>query len=344
MNSPKAVLISDIHFSVATLELATAALKQAMEKAILLDVPLIIAGDTLDSKAIIRGEVANRLIELFKTYNRRSRTYMLVGNHDLLNEKGTEHTLNFLKPYVQVIESWVYLPDLDIYAIPYMSNIEELKEILGKISEGSTIICHQGVMGAQMGHYAQDRTSLPKECFANFRTISGHYHQFQAIRCGRPQQGAVGLFSYIGNPYTLSFGEANDPQKGFQILQNDGHLWFVPTNLPQHIIADLTLDKFKEPDTWFNYLDVPPDSKWWVKLRGPKSELNKITKDEVSRTLGLNMNFKLDLIPEESDTTKEITRSVSAPDKMFDALIDKMPETEDQKKRLKELWREIVAS
>ena len=80
-------------------------LQQAMDKAYALNVPLVLCGDTLDSKSIIRGEISNRLIQLLGTC---PSAYVLVGNHDLLNEKSREHSLNFLRPYCRVIDSMTY--------------------------------------------------------------------------------------------------------------------------------------------------------------------------------------------------------------------------------------------
>ncbi len=59
MNKPKAVLISDLHFTPSTLELASSALIQAKDAAIRLDIPLILCGDTLDTKDIIRARLVD---------------------------------------------------------------------------------------------------------------------------------------------------------------------------------------------------------------------------------------------------------------------------------------------
>jgi hypothetical protein len=59
MSKPVAVLISDVHFNLSTLELASSAMKMAQNRAVELNVPLVVAGDLTDHKAIIRGEVAD---------------------------------------------------------------------------------------------------------------------------------------------------------------------------------------------------------------------------------------------------------------------------------------------
>lgn len=338
MAKPIAVIISDIHFTPATLDLATKALQDAQNKALTLGVPLIIAGDTLDTKAIIRAECANRLISIFSNCNLE--TYVIVGNHDLVNEKSFEHSLNFLKPYVNLVSYpvKVSLSGKNVWLVPYEHDTDNLKSFLESLDKGSTLIMHQGLQGADMGHYVQDKTSLTKDIFANFRVISGHYHKRQDIKCGKPKKDAIGLFSYIGNPYTLTFGEANDPPKGYQILLDNGLLEFVPTNLRKHIIVDRTVD------TLFTPLEGSTiDDLVWVKVRGSRVELSKLKKAIIGQKLLGHENFKLDLIPTDSEliVNKPLQLDLT-PGEMLDKIIDTVPECSPE--HLKRLWREVMGS
>lgn len=331
---PKAVLISDEHYTPSSLPVAHAAMKQALAKAEELEVPLISCGDLLDSKAIIRAECANALIELFSTA--QTRVIILVGNHTLINEKGSEHSLNFLSPYAEVIDEPKFDEALGIWLIPYQSNQDKLKLALAGCAKGSTIIMHQGVLSADMGHYVKDSTSLPREEFADFRVISGHYHKAQDIKCGRPRKGALGLFSYVGSPYTTSFSEANDGPKGFRILYSDGILESVPTNLRKHIILDRPILTALTPVP-----EYAPGDLVWFKLRGPKVALDECDKDYIGKKLFGHSNFKLDKIPDDVDYSKEIKKDLKDSE-ILDSLIDSTLADADQKKVLKGLWREVV--
>lgn len=62
---PEAVLISDIHYNIQTLPLADAAVNMAITKANQLGVPLIVCGDLHDTKANLRGECVNAMLETF---------------------------------------------------------------------------------------------------------------------------------------------------------------------------------------------------------------------------------------------------------------------------------------
>ena len=81
MANPRAVLISDVHYNLQTLPLADAAMRQAIQKANELQVPLIVAGDLHDTKANLRGECINAMLETFNTCEQD--IYFLIGNHDL---------------------------------------------------------------------------------------------------------------------------------------------------------------------------------------------------------------------------------------------------------------------
>lgn len=333
---PKAVCISDLHFSIHSLDLASRALKQALDKSEELEVPLIIAGDLNDTKALIRGEVANRLIEILSYSDNPNNIKILIGNHDLLNEKGDEHSLNFLAPYAEIIKSPVYDDKLETWLIPYRNTPNKLRAALAGITKGSTIIMHQGVMGADMGHYIKDSTSLSREVFADFRVISGHYHKAQDIKCGRPRKGAVGLFSYIGSPYTVSFAEANDGPKGFKILMSDGILEPVPTNLRKHIILERSVLEALKPVPEYQSGDLV-----WLKLTGPLSALAESKKTYIGEKLFGHCNFKLDKITLESEAPKEQMKEAKEED-LLDGIINRTPESESQKKILKALWRELL--
>ncbi len=227
--SSKVVLISDIHYSLNTLEQAKESLFKALRVAEDRKIPLIIAGDLNDSKAIIRAEVANELIRQLSTYS-TVRVYILIGNHDLITEKNNyEHSLAFLRPYANVIDTMTYLPDLDVYLIPYQNEASELKEKLSLVPSGSTVIMHQGFLGAHMGEYVRDRTSISTELVKNFRVFSGHYHRHQTLE----------TVTYIGTPYTITRAEASDGPKGFLVLHDDNTFERVILKLRKHTVIEI---------------------------------------------------------------------------------------------------------
>jgi len=337
MTRPIAVLTSDVHYRLDTLELADSSLRQAFSKAKELEVPLVVAGDLHDTKANLRGECVKRIINTFEAFPRVD-SYVLVGNHDRINEKSPEHSLEFLKHYTYVVEfpMQVGLKDTKAHLIPYCSSREDFCNSLPIDSE--LIICHQGLTGANLGDYVQDKSAITKEDVADYRVISGHYHCRQDIKCGRPRKGAVGLFSYIGNPYSLTFGEATDPDKGFQILHDNGILEFVPTNLPRHRICSLEFSSLVGKKDCM--VGIGAEDKIWIKVSGFPSELSTIHKESLGNQLLGHSNYRLEKIPMQVEERKD-KETLQGPAELMDSLIDKIESSETERDLLKKLWRSL---
>jgi DNA repair exonuclease SbcCD nuclease subunit len=326
MERPIAVLISDIHYDLSTLPLADASTRMAITKANDLNVPLIVAGDLHNTKANLRGECVNAMIETFKLCN--NRPYILIGNHDRINEKAETHSLNFLSGYANVIDRYSIFEQWQL-----MSYYHDPKQWLREVKTGH-VICHQGLVGSAMGDYIQDKSAITSQDVAGLRVISGHYHQRQTI----PLPNG-GTWDYIGNPYTLSFGEANDPEKGFQILYSDGSLEFVPTNLRKHVIIEHDFIN----NVWSStpaYSGGGRNDIIWVKVTGTKEQISSFNKNTWCEEYGITRNIKLTFHPIEI-SSKNIVHTASSED-LLDNVIDGMTNTSDEcKTRLKDLWKNL---
>lgn len=337
------VLISDVHFNIKTRFLAKRALTEACRLAVARQVPLVIAGDLNDTKALMRAECINDILEVICAIGTDLRIIVLVGNHDLINEKADDHTLHFLDSFCDVVRAPVFDPAMGVWLIPYFSNVDTLAITLSGIEPGSTIIMHQGVMGAFMGEYVVDKTSLPAEAFADFRVISGHYHRAQDIKCGRPRKGAVGLFTYIGTPYSVTFAEAHDGPKGIAVLKSDGLLERIPLGLRKHVIIETTTELLHDAnDNGADPFETPgPDDLVWLKVSGPASELDALTKKRLKEYIG-HENFKLDRVYDVAARAQDAVELQKLPtDVLLDKLIDDSEETPAGKVYLKTIWREV---
>lgn len=328
---PKAVLISDIHFTVPTLDVASTCLIQAIDLAYKLKVPLIVMGDTLDTKALMRGECVNRLIQLFSSETAQALDIiMLVGNHDLFNEKGSENSLEFLAPYGVKLVRNSLRTDLGLF-IAYQSDTTAIRQHLDVLPRGSTIFCHQGLKTAYMGHYALDTSSLDPTVFESFNVISGHYHKRQTIKCGK-----LGRFSYVGNPYTLSFSEAEDGPKGIQVLLDNGALEFVPTNQRKHVKLVTQFKDLYNIDT----STISPEDKILLKIQGSKIDLDQIIKKDIGLSLFNTEDYRLEL--SYNDTIIPTPENPQNESNQLHIIIDNLNETEDHKTYLKSLCSELL--
>jgi DNA repair exonuclease SbcCD nuclease subunit len=321
MSKPIAVLISDVHYNIQTLLLADAAMRQAINKANELKIPLIVAGDLHDTKANLRGECVNAILKIFENIQE---CYILRGNHDAIHEKSVEHSLNFLKEPCCVITSPTRLElALGIYCIPYYHDANELRKYIKTIPIGSILIMHQGLQSSNMGDYIQDKSAITKEDVIGMRVLSGHYHARQTIELSKK-----GKWDYIGNPYSLSFGEVFDLEKGFQILYSDGSLEFVPTNLRKHVIIEI-----KDGQIYSSSNSQPKlGDLIWVKC------LTKHTREQVSEITKIK-DFKLTY--ELNEIKKQDKLKNNTQTEMLDAFIETQNISNDQKLRLKQIWKEL---
>lgn len=325
--APLCVLISDVHYSIHTKHLADVAFRRAIDKAAELKIPLIDCGDLTNDKAILRAECVNMLIDtMLYAKSKDVKLYLLVGNHSLVNEKASDHSLNFLRPYATVIDTPTYLAKLNLYLIPYYSDLEPFREAVARAPEQSALIMHQGVQGAFMGDYIRDKSSTKIDLFKHHTVLSGHYHRHQT----------VGPVTYVGNPYSLSFGEANDGPKGFLVLNQDFTFERCLLSLRKHVIIE---QRWNHPFIKPDFLN--PNDLLWLKISGPSSELELLDKKVIGDTLLGHNNFKLDLILDNTDETVILLNKMTD-DKLFDNLIDKMPESDEQKIYLKQLWKELL--
>lgn len=317
-SKPLFVAISDIHFNLQTLPLASQALRAALAKAEELNVPLVIAGDLHDTKANIRGEVQNELLSILQ--HPEVTVYVLPGNHDLLNEKAPEHGLNYLEPHCTVFsgQAKILLNKVIIGFIPYTSNPQAIR---AKLTNEQIVVMHQGFLGAHLGDYVQDKTSMDPETLKDFTVISGHYHRHQT----------VGPVTYIGNPFTLTFGEANDGPKGFLVVNEDGS--FTRDILPfrKHVILETHVDVLNELPR------VNPEDLLWLKVKGPRIALKALNKQSIGERLLGHSNFKLDLIYDDIEHVKLVESNLSGAD-ILDSIIEESGENVDA---LKALWRSL---
>lgn len=335
MTKPLCAATGDMHFTPSSLELPSAVLGQMIPVCKRLQIPMLLNGDTLDTKAIIRGECANRLISILE--DSEVFTIINTGNHDLLHQKSKDSSLNFLRPYATVVSKPMFVDQIDSYVIPYQDSLDTFQAILKDIPYYSRVFIHQGIVGADLGHYVLDPSAVPKDMLADYRVIASHYHKAQDIKCGRPRKGAVGLASYLGTPYTQSFGEANDPPKGFAVLHDDGTLERIPTHLRKHVIVEICKD-----DCASIVNDIDAGDLVWLKYTGTRSELTTLSKKYFSDWLfDGRRDFKLDLIPTDSSPLEAKTETMTGYE-ILDALIDAEPDSVDYKAELKKLWREAL--
>ncbi len=245
-------------------------------------VPLISAGDLHDTKSMLRSECIRAIrAELRKC---ELMPILLVGNHERDNEKSEAHALGFAENDADVIsDHMVYRKDLDLYMIPYRHDSDRFLADLALVPDGAALLVHQGALGAEMGEYIKDRSSVDPAVYDRFKVVySGHYHKHQTI----------GKLTFLGSPYTITFAEANDPAKGFHILYDDHSIELSVCAIRRHVKLETTTKELKD-------LVIDPnivDPKLHLKVFGSTKELSAINKAKLGLRLLGHTDFKLERI------------------------------------------------
>lgn len=158
----------------------------------------VILGDVLHHHDRIYVEAFNCAISLIKSISGRVKTFLLVGNHDMINSKQyltTNHSFNAFKEWgesltvVDFITSWEYKDNL-FYFAPYIEcgkfkkalNDYDKKEGFDKENGWKTANCifaHQEFKGVKMLNKNSKKGDKWKEHYPN--VVSGHIHNSQYL-------------------------------------------------------------------------------------------------------------------------------------------------------------------
>lgn len=260
-------VISDVHVSLKNLDVSINVLRQVLELSRQLKIPSFWAGDINDTKAILRSECVKSLLDLCLEFN-DVQIYILIGNHDLNNKHADDHSLEFLKslPNIKLINTAQSLDLIPTFkAIPYQTTKENfLKEIDVARSEGyKRLLCHQGFLGAFLGDYLVDDSSVDPMLLKDFEFIgSGHYHKTQRV---------LDNILYWGSPYTTNVSEADQEKFIWVVEEINGILVQKPyqTSVRRHYKAVI------ESDEDIKALSPKPNSIAHIVLKGPKEFIKK---------------------------------------------------------------------
>lgn len=233
--------------------------------------PCVWMGDLLDTKEVIRGKCLNAFYDYFS--KSKLQHIVLVGNHDWFNLECLDHSLKPLSslPNVRVIDKIEAHPKLPFVFFPYIHDRALLKDQLQQIASKDLIAFgHFEVSGFDFGngHLCEDGV-ITHDDFKGFkRVISGHFHKLQQ----------TGNFTYIGTPFSHSFGEANqDKALGIYTLDDD-RLTLIPTEFPRHLSIKIDLCKKNATEKLEQFLDGNGNNLIRVQLHGTAEDVAKLNK------------------------------------------------------------------
>lgn len=291
-NFDEYLICSDLHIRLETLELSERVLDTMINISNDREIPIIIAGDFFHTKAIIRSECLNLVLDKFNNLNHP--VLMIVGNHDFENANCDKHALESLK-YLQnvfIIDQFQCINNNKILLMSYCKD-SVFKKNIGE-SKSEYLICHHGIAGFKMNNAkANVDSEINSNDVCKFKKIfAGHYHVAQ-------KQGNV---TYIGSPYQQNFGEAGQLKRFILFNVKTGKAEDIPlVNFPQYYIFKKTIDQVL--DSGDCILSMQDEDHVRFDIVGSKSDCKQITKDllrEKYKIKGeLKLKFDYDNVEEE---------------------------------------------
>jgi DNA repair exonuclease SbcCD nuclease subunit len=237
----KICIIGDPHFKISNIQnvdLFTQKLLEKLEK----DPPdlIICLGDVLDEHERLHITPLNRATEFLKALSSISLTYVLVGNHDMLNNKqylNSNHWMNSLKSWENLIvidkPDFLLIEGFRFCFCPYVPPgkfVDALNTIKGEWEKSDIIFAHQEFRGCKMGAIISEEGDPWNENLPF--VISGHIHSNQKIG---------GNIYYPGASMQHAFGESSKNIIAFLNIPEE-----VPTNFFECIYEiDLGLPRKK---------------------------------------------------------------------------------------------------
>jgi hypothetical protein len=269
--SVTALVVGDPHFKVNNVRETDAMVEAIVETARNRQPDIIIVlGDVLDRHESIHVSPLTRSIDFLARLMDIAPTYVLIGNHDLKNNRqflSKEHPFTALKywgPRMTIVDvtTIVTIKGKIFTLVPYVPP-GRFKEALDTRSgwEASTcIFAHQEFMGAQMG--AIISTEGDEWPLSNPYVVSGHIHDYQ-----EPQANIL----YTGTPIQHAFGDRHDKTISYFTyrLPNDRDHERIDLGLPRKQIVRLTC---ADVSTY----SPPSNCELKIIIRGTSGELKAI--------------------------------------------------------------------
>lgn len=245
--------------------------------------PAIFLGDTLDTKELIRGKCLNTIYRRVSTS--KLHFTFIIGNHCWFNLECKEHSLETLKALknVTIIDKPTELDGL--LFLPYTHDLSQFKTWL-KTAKGKTVFCHADISGFDYGNGLISEEGLELSDFKDVRkVISGHYHKHQN----------VGVVTYLGTPFSHSFGESNQDKYIGLYDPSEGVLELLPTPFPRHITIELDCAKYTGHH--YNGVDIHR-----VILKGTQEQIDRVKREDGVKYIEQPSNSGKESIISEIDT------------------------------------------
>lgn len=329
----KLLCIGDPHFKIDNLNEVDVFIQELIKyiQSVQVDA-IVVLGDLLHTHERLHTVVLNKAIEFINILRTLSTTYILVGNHDYINNTqflSTNHWMNVLKDIsnVVVVDQGVVVNQsgCKLILVPYVYPsrfIEALNIIDTDWKEANVILAHQEFYGCDMASFVS--VDGDKWDVSSPFVISGHIHKRHS-----PQPNIY----YTGSSMQHSFGE--DSNKSITLCTiEDGqvNVQEVYLKLPTKKISYLTKSEFED----YQHENLLYN-KTRIVLHCTKDDFKSIKRTKKYKELikqGVKIIYKPEVELEEHYTR---TRT----DKFYDILYDLI--VEEKNEELLNMYKEFIS-
>lgn len=211
---------------------------------------VVLLGDLLDTHERLHTIPLNKAYEFINNIRKVSKTYILTGNHDMVNHLQfltNNHWLNYLKEWtnVVVVDNVVLevINNKKFVFVPYVEPgrfLEALNTLEEEWADADCIFAHQEFHGCKMGAIVSLEGDKWPEDYPNI--VSGHIHNNQ-----KPQKNIY----YPGSSIQIAFGENQDniiASLTFKEDEKDYELEEIDLKLPKKKIIYTNIEDVEKID------------------------------------------------------------------------------------------------
>ena len=297
---------------------------------------IIVGGDIMHYHERLFTQCLNKSLNFLKKLSQISYTYVLVGNHDYINNSEflTEnHWMNSMKNVenLKIVDKVIEEKDFILCPYVYPGRFIEALETLDSLKYGrwmnkKIIFAHQEFKGCKMGAIVSVEGDQWNSEYPF--VISGHIHDNQKINSN---------IYYPGSPLQHSFGDSEtrvlcdillEDEEKFPILTD------IPLNVPKKRIMKTSINKLKDIIS-SGISNVDDKIKIKLDVSNEEFKLFKETKDYkdlINKGVKIQISKKKDQI--------ENTENISNKDINFTSILENIIDKDEP--MVREIYNEIV--
>jgi len=229
---------------------------------------VILLGDILDNHEKIDLKCFKRVENFIAAVSELKPLYILIGNHDRVNNKVFMTDEHVFGPY----KRWhnVYIVDdhcetliwreKKICMVPYVPNgmfMKALEHSSIDVEEYDLVFGHSELHGCSINKISGNKCDVWPESYP--LTIQGHIHSFEVVGNN---------VIYVGTPYQQTFGESHE-NKGVFLVNENLELEMIELNIPKKVTKRINY-------TEISSVDINPNEKTRLIITGPKTMIKEI--------------------------------------------------------------------